>query len=226
MGLFAVGMLISSVHLAATNSTTIESMNRGKVWTLAVLIPRPSDFYASRAPHWPLQFATVSYPGTLAAPEAAGPGQASRHFALLNTRPGQNPFDLGDPLSNMCEVMGYSTVDWFLPLKLSPCANHSRQESMYSLGAVVQGMKRDAGLHEWDLHVRGRAYDQVRRSRSRSRRSTAGSSNAAVRGHSLSETSSQSRSQHRSQCRHRSAHGSGSAARSERTSSQGQAGPR
>ena len=221
MGLFAFGMFASSAHLAATNSTTIESMNRGKVWTLAVLIPCPDNFYASRPPHWTPPFTTVTYPATPSAPRVVSPEQAHRHFAVLHTRPGENPFDLGSYLANMREVMGNSILDWLIPLKLSPCADHSRHESAYALGPVVQKIKGDVGLDEWDRHVRARSGDQV--SHSWSQRSTAGSSNAAVRGHSLSETSSESRSQRDCHRTHRSAHGSRSAVNSETTSSQGQA---
>lgn len=225
MGLFAFGMFVSSAHLAATNSTTIESMNRGRVWTLAVLIPRPDDFYASRPPHWTPPFTTVTYPAAPSAPQVVSPEQAHRHFAVLHTRPGENPFDLGSYLANMREVMGNSILDWLIPLKLSPCADHSRHESAYALGPVVQKIKGDVGLDQSDRHVRARSGDQVSHSWSqrRSESSTAGSSNAAVRGHSLSETSSESRSQRDGHRRHTSAHGSRSAARSEATSSQGQA---
>jgi palmitoyltransferase len=43
-------------------------------------------------------------------------------------------------------VMGHNMIDWFLPLKQSPCADHSGQESAFALGPVVTRLKQEAGL--------------------------------------------------------------------------------
>ncbi|KAF3479736.1 palmitoyltransferase pfa5 [Arthroderma uncinatum] len=151
-GLFLGGMLISSLQMALCNSSTIESLDwNTKVWTLAILIPRPFDLdnlpAGSRPP-----FPIVSYPTTAARspdePTTNGSAAPRRQFAILHTRPGENPFDLGDPFDNLEEVMGHGILDWILPIKHSPCAFHDRQDSMYALGSVVQRMKRDAGLLE------------------------------------------------------------------------------
>jgi palmitoyltransferase len=42
--------------------------------------------------------------------------------------------------------MGYSISDWLLPLKHSPCADHSSSESAFALGPVVTRLKQEAGL--------------------------------------------------------------------------------
>jgi palmitoyltransferase len=42
--------------------------------------------------------------------------------------------------------MGYSIIDWLLPLKHSPCADHSSSESAFALGPVVTRLKQEAGL--------------------------------------------------------------------------------
>ncbi|EXJ91048.1 hypothetical protein A1O1_04155 [Capronia coronata CBS 617.96] len=76
-----------------------------------------------------------------------------RTFSILETAPGANPFDIG-PLNNFKEVMGYTVLDWFLPLRPSPLVDHSDPTSMYKLGPVVARMKNKAGitdgLHEMD----------------------------------------------------------------------------
>jgi palmitoyltransferase len=42
--------------------------------------------------------------------------------------------------------MGHSIGDWLLPLKQSPCADHSSSESAFALGPVVTRLKQEAGL--------------------------------------------------------------------------------
>lgn len=144
-------MLLSSVHLALVNSSTIESLNRhSKVWTIAVLIPRP-QIYHNLEPGAIPPFPMVSYPGTTSTlPSGSAQGPISqpprREFAILSTLPGENPFDLGSRLANMKEVMGYSILDWLLPARYSPCASHDSQESAFRLGAVVDKLKKDYGL--------------------------------------------------------------------------------
>ncbi|KAK2867751.1 hypothetical protein FQN49_003509 [Arthroderma sp. PD_2] len=151
-GLFLAGMLISSLQIALCNSSTIESLDwNTKVWTLAILIPRPFDLDNLPEGNRP-SFPIVSYPIPASQPsgeqDSNGSAPPLRQFAILHTRPGENPFDLGDPFTNLEEVMGHSILDWILPIKHSPCASHSRQDSMYALGSVVQRMKRDAGILE------------------------------------------------------------------------------
>jgi palmitoyltransferase len=92
----------------------------------------------------------VSYPP--ATPSTPGRPQTDastgeKHvFAILHTLPGENPFDLGSPFKNLQQVMGYSVADWFLPIKQSPCADHSSMESDFALGPVVTRLKQEAGL--------------------------------------------------------------------------------
>ncbi|KAK2748892.1 palmitoyltransferase pfa5 [Myotisia sp. PD_48] len=151
-GLFLFGMLLSSLQLALINSSTIESLDRRtKVWTLAVLISRPNDLYR-RYQGRNLPFPIVSYPSSTHA-GSSNHGESSqapqrREFAILTTKPGENPFELGSPLSNLKEVMGYNLLDWFIPLRHSPCASHENQESAFRLGPTVQRLRREAGLLE------------------------------------------------------------------------------
>lgn len=219
-------MFFTSAHLASTNTTTIESLNRAKVWTLAVLIPRPNEFYASKPPQWTPPFATVSYLVDSSVPET--PGSPRREFAILHSRPGENPFDLGSLLANLRDVMGHSILDWFIPLKLSPCVDHGRRESVYALGPALQRMKQEAGL-EGSSDTVVSPVTRERRRESRSRRSIRGCSNGGARSRSLREGSSRARSHrsHRSHHRrHQSANGSrDNTSKLERASSQGRAGP-
>ena len=168
--LFSGGMFASSFQLALVNVTTVENLSRhSKVWYLAVWMPRPEETIEKieKRPG-KKSIRTISYPrppeeqeallqrsrtDTLpAAPRQPPPMDKSvrspiRTFAILETPPGANPWDLG-PLRNAQEVMGYSFLDWLLPLKHSPCASHGDGESMFKLGPVVQEMRNAAGLVE------------------------------------------------------------------------------
>lgn len=72
--------------------------------------------------------------------------QNMRTFAILRTQPGESPFDLGDPIKNLQEVMGHTIWDWLLPWKVAPGVDHSSPVSAYPMGPVVDRLKREAGI--------------------------------------------------------------------------------
>ncbi|KAL1970997.1 hypothetical protein VTN77DRAFT_2831 [Rasamsonia byssochlamydoides] len=148
--IFSAGMTGTSLHLAGTNTTTIENITRKtKVWTLAIRINRPKDAGQQRETEWAQVFRTITYPSRPSldsSDQDFKPEEDSRVFAILQTQPGENPFDLGSPLKNLQQVMGYTVWDWLLPLKPSPCVDHSSPESTYAMGPVVQRLKHEAGL--------------------------------------------------------------------------------
>ncbi len=184
-GLFGAGMTGGTLQLILLNSTTVENLSRKtKVTYLAVHIPRPDTSGAPRS------YRTITYPLKPNVPANEIPAQAPasdtnasftttapapRTFAILSTPPGKNPWNLG-PLANFKEVMGYHTYDWFLPLKYSPCCNHSSGESDFPLGPVVDRLRKEA----WISAIDGTQLDTPqhspsrRRKRRRSRRSSGG----------------------------------------------------
>ncbi|KAL8901728.1 MAG: hypothetical protein Q9192_000415 [Flavoplaca navasiana] len=122
----------SSLQFVFLNTTTIENLSRKtKVWQLAVLMPPvPAHSYD------PPPYRTITYgqdPNT------------SRTFAILHSKPGENPWDLGY-LRNFKSVMGEHWYDWILPIKPSPCAKHDRQDCQFEIGPVVERMMREVGL--------------------------------------------------------------------------------
>ncbi|RMZ91029.1 hypothetical protein DV736_g1726, partial [Chaetothyriales sp. CBS 134916] len=87
---------------------------------------------------------TTSHPNRPAdVPQQSPP--LTRTFAIVETKPGANPFDIGY-WNNFKEVMGYTVLDWFLPLRPSPCGNHDDPHCMYKTGRVVDQLKREAGI--------------------------------------------------------------------------------
>lgn len=71
--------------------------------------------------------------------------QAVRVFAIVSTEPGDNPYDLGT-MANWKDVMGENVLDWFLPIKRSPCCRHEHDESAYKLGDALRRARERNGL--------------------------------------------------------------------------------
>lgn len=171
--LFSLGMAGSSLQFAMINSTTVENLTRrSKVWTLAISVPR--HVMASN-PQWASTLQTVSYPFPgefITPPNSSHTGQPPEHrvFAIMDTEPGENPFDLGSRLANVKEVMGYTILDWLLPLKHSPCTDHSSKESAYALGPAVQRLRKEAGLEYAPQQGRGEDMHSSDRHKRRKRR--------------------------------------------------------
>ncbi|KAL9124297.1 MAG: hypothetical protein Q9217_006360 [Psora testacea] len=137
-GIFAAGMTGSSLQFALLNTTTIETLSRKNVvYQLAIHMPRPPDE--------PPPFPTISY-STAPKPETSEPSlDTIKTFAILHTRVGDNPWDLG-AFRNFKSVMGEHWYEWFLPINRSPCSNHDRLDGQFAFGPVVDRMKREAGI--------------------------------------------------------------------------------
>jgi palmitoyltransferase len=97
------------------------------------------------------------------------PPTETRTFAIVESRPGENPFDIG-LFNNFREVMGFNLLDWLFPISHSPCMNHDSMESMYKTGAVVERLKREAGIVDDDVVRRRHSSRRRRRKRRQSSR--------------------------------------------------------
>lgn len=133
----------SSLQFALLNSTTIENLSRKTfVWQLAIYMPRPPDVAHG--------FRTISF-STTSGPSATEPNtrlQQSddiRTYAILHTKPGENPFDLG-LYGNFKSVMGNHWYDWFLPFTYSPCCDHCWTDGQFAMGPAVQRMREEVGI--------------------------------------------------------------------------------
>lgn len=161
--LFTVGMAGSSFQFLVLNSSTIENLSRRtKVWQLAVHVPRPLDSAAAA------RLPTITYP--LARPNSpAEQAPQGRVFAILRSKPGENPWDRG-ALENIRSVMGKHWYDWILPIKHSPCRNHEREDSQFALGPIVDRIRAEAGLIHPLEPVSADGRRRRRRKRSRNSR--------------------------------------------------------
>lgn len=114
-GLMTFGMAGSSLQFAFLNTTTIENLSRKTiVWQLAVHLRNPSQTTT---------FPTISYSTAQKSSNALllehdSSPNTIKTFAILHSKPGDNPWDLGY-LKNLQTVLGEHWYDWLLPIKYS-----------------------------------------------------------------------------------------------------------
>lgn len=89
---------------------------------------------------------TVTYPLHLPTDRPPLPAPQPRTFAILETLPGMNPWDLGSAYFNFKAVFGEKLHHWLLPVKHSPCCDHSSMVSQYPLGPDFEELLVEAGL--------------------------------------------------------------------------------
>lgn len=161
----SLGMMMSSVQLALKNMTLVESL--GNVYFLAIHIPDPEqhgavtnlDGTTDPRPY----FQTITYPipprkSSASSRNTHSPGSPDpeaitsfstlRTFAIVPTKPGDNPWNIGR-LNNLKSILGKRYIDWILPIHNSPCCSHDNPESDYPLGLDVERLKREYGLDSW-----------------------------------------------------------------------------
>ncbi|KAG5933309.1 hypothetical protein E4U59_006948 [Claviceps monticola] len=159
--LFAFGMTLTAGRYIFTNTTNIDLLRKRQFSSLAVRIPSdtpPSSTYKTIT--YPLQI-TQNGPSTSDAHlphyatgstidmNAARDKQATRTFAILTVDGRENPWDLG-LRENWKSVMGTSVVEWFLPLRHSPCCKHDSMWSEYPVGPLVSELRRRYGVPDLD----------------------------------------------------------------------------
>lgn len=175
--LFSAGMCMSSLQFVFINSTTIENLSRKrKVWYLAVHIPPHilqqidergrSNLRLITYPRPALeQFQLLGRTGVDSSPQAGdnnpqsetveSQSPAKRTFAILETTPGSNPFDLGWK-HNFVDLMGHSLLDWLLPIHYPPCTRHDTNESFYKMSSIVDQLKHEARISNHNNRERSR----------------------------------------------------------------------
>ncbi|EER41343.1 conserved hypothetical protein [Histoplasma capsulatum H143] len=155
--------------VACTRPKTHESVDPCYIDTASIKF-NGGGTEAQAAPNFPIVSFSSPF-GVFSPPQNTsdidGPDLVRRDFAILHTKPGENPWDLGSPLENFKEVMGYSFLDWFSPLKNSPCTDHNSQESAFRLGPVVRRLRREAGLESCDDGGELTSHNEAHRNRDR-----------------------------------------------------------
>ncbi|KAI0149585.1 DHHC palmitoyltransferase-domain-containing protein [Xylariaceae sp. FL1272] len=163
-GLFASLMTLTSMRYIHQNMTNVDLLSyKTKIYHLAVRVPREtrSDKFrviiyprprpgttSNKSPREGSSHTVSSQTGDhqeFAGPATSRDDLAMRTFAILETRQGENPWDVG-PMRNWISVMGTTPIDWLLPIRPSPCANHENRESLYPMGKLLDQLRMRYGL--------------------------------------------------------------------------------
>lgn len=187
-GLFTFSMTLTSWRYIFLNVTNIDMLKKAWVYQLAIQVPRGTPSTD--------KYTTITYPLPEFPPARPAPAQSNGHaagvmtppdsrqedapsardqmatktFAVVRTEHDENPWDLGWR-RNWEEVMGTTIMDWFVPIRKSPCAQHDVAESEYPMGPLLNTIKRRYGLDRLPQEERGGIeMRDVRRESRRSRR--------------------------------------------------------
>lgn len=159
-GAFTFGMALTSFRYIFANTTNVDMLKRSHTLTLAVRISQstlPSDkypviVYPLRAP--PRRPGSEGQqPNNHHVSTSARDQQAERKFAILRTKPRENPWDLGAK-ENWKSVMGDNFLEWMLPIRHSPCCNHESMESDYRFGPLISRLRKRYGVPELEASSR------------------------------------------------------------------------
>jgi palmitoyltransferase len=127
----------------AINYTSVEAIQRGGIANIAFLITRmPNEPSQPYAPPSPPQSddnkqieADDDWPVLCTVRRSNG-----RMFVVMQTKPFQHPWS-ANLMDGWKDTMGESVVDWFLPIRNSPCKQKSRTGE-FRWGHVVYDMAR------------------------------------------------------------------------------------
>ncbi|KAK1580333.1 DHHC zinc finger domain-containing protein [Colletotrichum navitas] len=164
-GLFTFLMTATSWRFIFLNITNIDALRKSWVHQLAIRVPngtRPGNRYGTIT--YPLPNSSREVPifsNATTDSETPRDRLATRTFAIVRTEPDENPWDLGYT-RNWISVMGYSWLDWLLPIRGSPCANHESMESDYEMGSLIQTLRERYGLTDPDQPSREMEMQEMR----------------------------------------------------------------
>lgn len=145
-GFFTGTMSLASMRYALINLTNVDVLRqRSTVHQLAIRIPRGTPSGAG--------YSTITYPLPQLPHLAQVDGLserdllATRSYAIVRTEMGENPWDLGS-FRNWKSVMGNDVLDWFFPIRMSPCVGYENNESFYEMGPLYHELRLKYGLPE------------------------------------------------------------------------------
>lgn len=110
----------------------------------------PMEPPGSRSQSLPLWQNTITYPLYLPPSRPPLPAPRPRSFAVVRTPPGMNPWQLATGYDNFKQIFGDNLQEWLLPIKMSPCSKHDRDDSFYPLGKGIERLKKDAKIVDSD----------------------------------------------------------------------------
>ncbi|KAF2743268.1 zf-DHHC-domain-containing protein [Sporormia fimetaria CBS 119925] len=148
--LFTFGMFCTTFYNLAINYTTIEIVQKGNVYNIAMLGKSSCPSSSSASAPTEQQQQT----GILAEIQRT----PSRSYIVVQTQPGENPWDRG-AVQNIRDIMGDNILSWFLPLRMSPCITGRDQRGEFGWGPAVTKLM--------DQYGAGAAYGRPPKTRRR-----------------------------------------------------------
>lgn len=146
-GFFAFGMTVLSTRYIFLNITNVENLRqKSTVHLLAIRVPLDTDpgpqchLISYPLPEPALNPGTRSSSSRETNATTARDALASRRFAVVKTRLGENPWDVG-LYRNWVSVMGTNALDWMLPIRHSPCADSESNVSFYEMGPLYDELR-------------------------------------------------------------------------------------
>ncbi|KAF2014490.1 zf-DHHC-domain-containing protein [Aaosphaeria arxii CBS 175.79] len=137
--LFTFGMFATTFYNLSINQTTVEVMQRDFVHQVAL---RGGNLNPPN---------TTSDQSVVLCEVSRSP---TRSYIVVQTELGTGLWDLG-PLANIRSIMGDSLIEWFVPLRMSPCLHHRDHSGEFPWGRKVVRLMEEHGA--------GTSYRRTRR---------------------------------------------------------------
>ncbi|KAF2636297.1 zf-DHHC-domain-containing protein [Massarina eburnea CBS 473.64] len=157
---FTGTMFFMTTWNVSINYSTVETVQRGGINNITMLTTRSHRDRRSSRASTTRASTTREKPNVLR--EVVRDG---REYVVFQTQPFDHPWDLGNK-ANLQSVMGERVIDWFIPLKMSPCVRHEDSMGEFAWSDAVLDMARD-----WEKDNPGRRIRLVSEWRERSGRS-------------------------------------------------------
>ncbi|KAK7190490.1 palmitoyltransferase pfa5 [Paraphaeosphaeria sporulosa] len=158
--IFTVTMFFMTFWNQSINYTTIETLQRGGVHNISMLVTR-------RDPSTQTSRRNSSSHNAREKPNVLREVTRSdgREYVVFQTQPYVNPWDIGS-MENLRTIMGNSIVQWILPFQTSPCIKRDDVRGQYGWSREVIDMASDWERDHPDRRVV--LLSHTRRSRRRS----------------------------------------------------------
>ncbi|KAF2680504.1 zf-DHHC-domain-containing protein [Lentithecium fluviatile CBS 122367] len=130
--IFTGAMFFMTVWNVTINYTTVETVQRGGVHNIAMQVTGSSSPPQTPPRRHSRRNSSVTPPNVIRQITR----EDGREYIVIQTQPFDHPWDLGS-WANFTSIMGHGPLEWFIPLKMSPCAQHTDVKGEYPWGRVV-----------------------------------------------------------------------------------------
>ena len=116
---FTGTMFFTTVWNVTINYTTVETVQRGGIQNIAMHVARSNSPPQSPPGRSSMRYSNGTTPNVI----REFTRDDGREYIVIQTQPFDHPWDLGN-WENFVSIMGKGPLDWFIPLRMSPCVQH------------------------------------------------------------------------------------------------------